>query len=97
MIELADELRSLFVETAQMFQGGEHRISVAQYGELYLYFPSSRVTNDLVVDCLQDLWMTVRDRFHHVQTLLLNLDNGSENHSHRTQLWFVRIAPIPVP
>jgi transposase len=43
------------------------------------------VTSDFIVDCLQDFWMTVRDRFHHVQTLLLNLDNGPENHSRRTQ------------
>lgn len=29
--------------------------------------------------------MTARDRFGQVQTLLLNLDNGPENHSRRTQ------------
>jgi hypothetical protein len=60
-------------------------IFLPQYGELYLYFTSSRVTSDFIADCFQDFWMAVRDRFHHVQTLLLNLDNGPENHSRRTQ------------
>jgi len=60
-------------------------IFLPQYDELYLYLTSSRVTSDFIVDCLQAFWMTVRDRFHHVQTLLLNLDNGPENHSRRTQ------------
>ena len=60
-------------------------IFLPQYGELYLYFTSSRVTSDFIVDCLQDFWMAGRDRFQHVQTLLLNLDNGPENHSRRTQ------------
>jgi hypothetical protein len=60
-------------------------IFLPQYGELYLYFTSSRVTSDFIADCFQDFWTTVRDRFDHVQTLLLNLDNGPENHSRRTQ------------
>jgi hypothetical protein len=60
-------------------------IFLPQYGELYLYFTSSRVTSDFIADCFQDFWMAVRDRFQHVQTLLLNLDNGPENHSRRTQ------------
>jgi hypothetical protein len=60
-------------------------IFLPQYGELYLYFTSSRVTSDFIADCFRDFWMTVCDRFDHVQTLLLNLDNGPENHSRRTQ------------
>jgi len=55
------------------------------YGELYLYFTSSRVTSDFIVDCLHDFWLTVRERFPQVETLLLNQDNGTENHSRRTQ------------
>lgn len=60
-------------------------IFLPQYGELYLYFTSSRVTSDFIADCFRDFWMTVCDRFDHVQNLLLNLDNGPENHSRRTQ------------
>jgi len=60
-------------------------IFLPQNGELYLYFTTSGVTSDFIVDCLQDVWMTIRDRFRQVQTLMLNLDNGPENHSRRTQ------------
>jgi hypothetical protein len=56
-----------------------------QYNELYLYFTSSRLTSDFIVDCLQDCWSKLRERFPHVQTLVLNQDNGPENHSRRTQ------------
>jgi hypothetical protein len=60
-------------------------IFLPQYGELYLYFTSSRVTSDFIVDCLCDFWPMVRERFSRVQTLLINQDNGRENHSRRTQ------------
>lgn len=53
--------------------------------ELYLYFTPSKVTADFIVDCLRDFWTTVRPSFPHIKTLLLNLDNGPENHSRRTQ------------
>ena len=53
--------------------------------ELFLYAVTSRVTSDCLVDRLVQWWATVRDRFAHVTTLVLNLDNGPENHSHRTQ------------
>lgn len=60
-------------------------IFLPKYDELYLYFTNSRVTSDFIVDCLHDFWLTVRDRFPQVETLLLNQDNGGENHSRRTQ------------
>lgn len=60
-------------------------IFLPKYDELYLYFTNSRVTSDFIVDCLYDLWLTVRERFPQVETLLLNQDNGGENHSRRTQ------------
>jgi len=53
--------------------------------ELFLYGVTSRVTSDCLADCLTAWWESVRDRFAHVTTLVLNLDNGPENHSHRTQ------------
>ncbi len=53
--------------------------------ELFLYGVTSRVTSDCLVDCLTAWWESVRGRFSHVTTLVLNLDNGPENHSHRTQ------------
>lgn len=60
-------------------------IFLPQYHELYLYFTNSKVTSDFIVDCLQHFWRSQKDRFPQVKTLLLNLDNGPENHSRRTQ------------
>ncbi len=53
--------------------------------EFFLYGITSKVTSDCVVDCLERWWETVRERFGHITTLVLNLDNGPENHSRRTQ------------
>ena len=53
--------------------------------ELYLFFTSSRVTSDFIVDCLQAFWQENRWRFPKVGTLLINQDNGPEHHSRRTQ------------
>jgi transposase len=60
-------------------------IFLPRHNELFLYFTSSCVTSDFIVDCLCDFWSIVKERFSHVQTLLLNQDNGRENHSRRTQ------------
>lgn len=54
--------------------------------ELYLYGITSKVTSDCVVDCLVRWWETVHERFPLITTLVINLDNGPENHSRRTQL-----------
>ena len=57
-----------------------------QYGDLFLYHGISKITSDFIVDCLEDLWQTtLRPHFPLVTTLVLNMDNGPENHSRRTQ------------
>ncbi len=53
--------------------------------ELFLYAVTSVVTSDCLAGCLTWWWERVRERFSHVTTLVINLDNGPENHSHRTQ------------
>ncbi|MGB8344251.1 MAG: transposase [Ktedonobacteraceae bacterium] len=53
--------------------------------ELFLYGVTSKVTSDCLVDRLVDWWETVKDRFPLVTTLVINLDNGLESHSRRTQ------------
>ena len=58
---------------------------VPAQGELYLYHVTSKVTSDCLVDCLARWWERVRARHAHISMLVLNLDNGPENHSHRTQ------------
>lgn len=60
-------------------------IFLPQYNELHLYFTQSRLTSDFIVDCLCDFWSSVQARFPQVKTLVLNQDNGPENHSRRTQ------------
>jgi Rhodopirellula transposase DDE domain len=56
--------------------------------ELSLYAVTSRVTSDCLADRLVQWWEAVRGRFAHVTTLVRNLDNGPENHSHRTQFMY---------
>jgi transposase len=53
--------------------------------ELFLSGGTSKVTSDCLVDRLAQWWETVRERYAHITTLVLNLDNGPENHSRRTQ------------
>jgi hypothetical protein len=61
-------------------------IFLPQFDELFLYLNTSKVTADLIVDVLEDCWQQhLSARFPQVKTLLLNQDNGPENHSRRTQ------------
>jgi Rhodopirellula transposase DDE domain len=60
--------------------------------ELFLYGVTSKVTSDCLVDCLERWWEQVRTRFAHITTLVINLDNGPENHSRRTQFMHRMVA-----
>jgi transposase len=53
--------------------------------ELILYAVTSKVTSDCLVDLLCQWWQSNQERFPHIKTLVINLDNGPENQSHRTQ------------
>lgn len=53
--------------------------------ELFIYEVLSKVTSDCLVDRLVQWWESVRERFAHIRLLVINLDNGPENHSRRTQ------------
>ncbi len=53
--------------------------------KFFLYGVTSKVTSDCLVDRLIDWWETARVCFPHIKPLLINLDNGPENHSRRTQ------------
>ena len=59
-----------------------------EHDELNLYFTSSKVTSDFIVDTLDEWWLVTKARFPQTQVLLLNLDNGPENHSHRSQFMY---------
>jgi transposase len=60
-------------------------IFLPQYDDLWLYMARSKVTSDFIVDRLEQWWQEVRLRFLSVKTLVINLDNGPENQSRRTQ------------
>ena len=52
--------------------------------ENYLYFTESNVTADFMIDALENLWPSIKHRFD-PHTIVINADNGPENHSRRTQ------------
>jgi transposase len=60
-------------------------IFLPTFDELFLSAVTSKVTSDCLIDRLVDWWETVRERFPHIKTLVINLDNGPECHSRRTQ------------
>lgn len=60
-------------------------IFLPQLDELFLYLTEYKVTSDFIVDVLSEFWESQRWRFPEVNTLVLNQDNGPENHSRRTQ------------
>ena len=45
----------------------------------------SKITSDFIVDRIEQWWQEVRLRFLSVKVVVINLDNGPENHSRRTQ------------
>jgi hypothetical protein len=60
-------------------------IFLPQHDALHLFTVTSKVTSDCLVDCLEEFWANQGQHFAHVDTLVLNLDNGPESHSRRTQ------------
>lgn len=60
-------------------------IFLPELDEVYFYISPSHITADFMVDCLQRFWDDYGHTFPQVTNLLLNLDNGPENHSRRTQ------------
>jgi hypothetical protein len=60
-------------------------IFLPEHDDLTLYMARSKVTSDFIVDRLVDWWEFNKVRFPEVTRLVLNLDNGPECHSRRTQ------------
>ena len=60
-------------------------IFLPQYNELYLFFVTSKVTADCLVDLLALWWQEVKDRFPLITNWVISADNGPENYSRRTQ------------
>jgi hypothetical protein len=54
-------------------------------GLLTILFGTSRETSDFIVDCLQRWWDSSKERYGHIRQLVIDLDNGPEIASKRTQ------------
>lgn len=54
-------------------------------GLLTILLGTSRDTSDFIVDCLEQWWDENEARYGHIRQLVINLDNGPESSSHRTQ------------
>ena len=52
---------------------------------LSIFIATSNGTSDFLVDCLEQWWEANKARYPHARRLVINLDNGPENSSHRTQ------------
>ncbi len=83
--------------------------SLAPYGiqdmtdsAVSLYFGVSRETSDFIVDCLELWWETNREtKYKHIKELVINLDNGPQQGSNRTQfikrmVVFAQKTQIPI-
>jgi hypothetical protein len=61
-------------------------IFLADQKEFNFSFTSSKVTSDFIGDRLDQWWQANQHRHPKVRKLLLDLDNGPENHSRRSQV-----------
>src|SRR3954447_13355204 len=52
---------------------------------LSLFIATSNGTSDFFADCLEQGWESNKGRYPHARRLVIDLDNGPENSSHRTQ------------
>ena len=60
-------------------------IFLPEHDDLWLYMARSKITSDFIVDRLEQWWQEVRLRLLRTKRLVINLDNGPENQSRRTQ------------
>lgn len=54
-------------------------------GLLTILFGVSFETSDFIVDCLEHWWNNNKEQNSHIKQLVINLDNGPQNSSRRTQ------------
>lgn len=71
-------------------------ILLPAYDEFSLYGVTSKVTSDCLVDILTQWWDANKVRFSQVTRLVLNLDNGPENNSRRTQFLFRLVSFVEI-
>lgn len=54
-------------------------------GQLNVVYGVSYETSDFIVDCLESWWFSKDTTFQHIKKLVINLDNGPQCSSARTQ------------
>ena len=54
-------------------------------GSLTIYIGTSNGTSDFMADCLEQWWKENKAKHPNTRRLVINMDNGPENSSHRTQ------------
>ena len=74
-----------FKETGALIPFG---ILAPRFDALSIYFAKEKITSDFIVDALIDWWDTNKSILSGVDTLVLNLDNGPDCHSRRTQFMY---------
>ena len=57
-------------------------------GLLTIFIGTSNETSDFIVDCLEQWWEANKAQHPHARRLVINLDNGPENSSARTQFLY---------
>ena len=60
-------------------------IFLPEHDDLWLSMAHSRITSDFIADRLEQWWQEARLRSLRVKTLVIDLDNGPEDHSRRSQ------------
>lgn len=70
-------------------------IFLPDHKDLSLYFTHSQVTSDFMIDRLGEWWQSNRRHHPKVRRLLLDLDNGPENHGRRTQFIYRPVLFAP--
>jgi hypothetical protein len=59
-------------------------ILLPEYDRLFISFAQSRITSDYIWDRIEEIWLELKAKYSPTK-LVLNQDNGPENHSGRTQ------------
>lgn len=54
--------------------------------DLMLYFTRTKATADFIIDIIEDFWLSNKDCFLNIKTLIVNLDNEPKNSSHNSIL-----------
>jgi hypothetical protein len=95
-VDLCDSSRGGTSRCQKATQADDHDMGIKQKlvpfgildvlsGLLTIMFGSSFETSDFLVDCLEEWWGDNQEIYSHIKQLVINLDNGPQNSSRRTQ------------